>query len=53
MESNKDSLSSLKSNSSPPILMGHDSPVEATSQGRVIIEYRSFKNVLHILKIYI
>jgi hypothetical protein len=51
MEATKYVLSSLKTCTGPPILMGDDSPVEVSGQGRVDLENGSFENVLHILKL--
>jgi hypothetical protein len=35
----------------PPILMGDDTPVEVTGQGRVDLQHGSFENVLHVPKL--
>eukprot|EP00253_Pinus_taeda_P023732 PITA_23732 len=48
MASSKESFSSLHAYSGPPILMGDNSAVAATRQGRVQFEEGSFENVLHI-----
>ena len=48
MASSKESFSSLHAYSGPPILMGDNSTVAATRQGRVQFEAGSFENVLHI-----
>ena len=48
MASSKESFSSLHAYSGPPILMGDNSAVAATGQGRVQFEDGSFENVLHI-----
>jgi len=53
MEAIKDVLSSLKTFTCATILMGHDSPVEVSGQGRVEIGNESFENILHILKLSI
>jgi hypothetical protein len=36
----------------PPILMGDNSSVEVTGKGRIELTNRSFKNVLHVPKLY-
>eukprot|EP00253_Pinus_taeda_P004632 PITA_04632 len=51
MASSKESFSSLHASSGPPILMGDNSAVAATGQGRVQLEDGSFENVLHIPRI--
>jgi hypothetical protein len=53
MEATLDVLSSLKSCMGPPILMGDDSLVEVSGQGRVDLENGSFENVLHVPKLFI
>jgi hypothetical protein len=53
MEATKHVLSSLKTCTGPPILMGDDSPVEVSGQGRVDLGNGSFENVLHVLKLSI
>ena len=52
MEERKCVLTSLRSYVFPPILMGDDSLVETTRQGRVVLENGIFENVLHILKLF-
>jgi hypothetical protein len=49
----KDVLSSLTACTGPPILMGDDSLVEVTGQGRVDLQNGSFENVLHVPKLSI
>ena len=48
MASSKESFSFLHAYSGPPILIGDNSAVAATGQGRVQFEDGSFENVLHI-----
>jgi hypothetical protein len=51
MEATQDVLSSLTTCMGPPILMGDDTPVEVTGQGRVELQHGSFENVLHVSKL--
>jgi hypothetical protein len=53
MASTKIVYSSLATCKGPPILMGGNSPVEVTDRGRVDLTNGSFKNVLHVPKIFI
>jgi hypothetical protein len=51
MAATKNVLYSIFSCTSPPILMGDDTPVEVIGQGRVELPHGSFENVLHIPKL--
>lgn len=51
METNKYYTSSLQSYSRSYILIKDDSLIEATSQGRVVLENGYFENVLHLPKL--
>ena len=51
MAATKNVLSSITACTGPPILMGDDTPVEVTGQGRVELQHGSFENVLHIPKL--
>jgi hypothetical protein len=53
MEATKEVYSSLDACKGPPILMGDNSPVEVTDKGRIELTNRSFKNVLHVPKIFV
>ena len=53
MASSKESFSSLYAYSGPPIIMGDNSLVAATRQGRVQFKDGSFVNVLHIPRLYV
>ena len=53
MASSKESFSSLHAYSGPPILMGDNSAVAATGQGRVQFEDGIFENVLHIPRLFV
>jgi hypothetical protein len=51
MDSTKEVHSSFDACKGRPILMGDNSPSEATSKGRIELTKESFKNVLHVPKI--
>ena len=51
MAATKNVLSSITACTGPPILMGDDTPVEVTRQGRVELQHGSFENVFHIPKL--
>ena len=53
MDTKKEVYSSLYSCKVPPILMGHNSPVEVTNKGRIELTNGSFENVLHVLKLFV
>jgi hypothetical protein len=53
LASTKEVYFSLDTCKGPPILMGDDSPVEVTGKGRVELTNGSFKNVLHVPKLYV
>jgi hypothetical protein len=49
--SQKNVLSSIIACTGPPILMGDDTLVEVTRQGRVELQHGIFENVLHVPKL--
>jgi hypothetical protein len=51
MTTTKDVFSYLTASTGPPILMGDDTPVEVTRQGRVELQHGSFDNVFHVPKL--
>ena len=51
MDSSKKLFSSVHAYSRPPILIGDNSAIATTGQGRVQFEDGSFENVLHILRL--
>jgi hypothetical protein len=53
LEATKYFLSSLKTCMGPPILMGNESLVEISRQGRVDLGNGSFENFLHVPKLFI
>jgi hypothetical protein len=53
MASKEEVFTSLGSCSSPPILMGDDTPIAVAGEGRVELPNGSFENVLHVPKISI
>jgi hypothetical protein len=53
MPTSKEVYSSLDACKGPPILMGDNSYVEVTDKGRIEPTNGSFKNVLHVPKIYV
>jgi len=53
MAATKEVYSSLDACKGPPILMGHNSPVEVTDKGRIELTNGSFKNVLHVPKLFV
>jgi hypothetical protein len=53
MDSTKEIYSSLDACKGPPILMGENSPMEATDKGRIELTNKSFENVMHIPKLFV
>ena len=53
MAAAKEVYSSLDACKGPPILMGDDSPIEATGKGRVELLHGSFEDVLHVPKLLV
>jgi len=51
MEATKDIFSYLTASAGPPILIGDDTLVEVTRQGRVELQRGSFDNVFHVPKL--
>jgi hypothetical protein len=51
IETTKDVFSFLTASTSPPILMGDDTPIEVTRQGKAKIQHGIFENVLHVPKL--
>jgi hypothetical protein len=51
MATKEEVFSSLSPCSRPPILMGDDTPVAVTREGRVELHNGSFENVLHVPKL--
>jgi hypothetical protein len=53
MASSKEVYYSLDACKFPPILMGDNSSVKVTGEGRIELTNKSFKNVLHIPKLFV
>jgi hypothetical protein len=53
MDASKVVYSSLYSFKGPPILMGDKSSVKVPDKGRIELTNKSFKNVLHVPKIFV
>jgi hypothetical protein len=53
MDATKEVYSSLDAFKGPPILMGDNSPVEVIDKGRIKLTNGSFKNGMHVPKIFV
>jgi hypothetical protein len=53
MDATHDNLSSSEPCTSTPILMGDDTLVKVCGEGRVYLDNGCYKNVLHVLKLYV